>query len=299
MAAIVAAAQELVAAQGARLTVLALERGLAERRCAPIPHSALDWLRAHLLHEAAADADGRGRGPQAMAVVLDGELHEVEPTVAGDADPGADAQPATADDQPPAGLQPDQITETEPAPGGEGGPTGGGTLALVATSPTAAEPAPAAELIPAPLPATAIPMRFGGLALGLPALQSLLDPLQAYLHQAWGQRPWRYAPQALLSAFILYLLMGFKNPERVKSAPHLAFGPLLGHRRGPACITLRRRLPGMARIAEVVDGLQRVLAITYLKLGWVEPGYWLADGHFSPFMPMFGLCRSRERRAWG
>jgi hypothetical protein len=55
----------------------------------------------------------------------------------------------------------------------------------------------------------------GGLALALPALQSLLDPLGDFLDQGWpgGQRGWRYAPWALLSAFILYLLMGVRNPE--------------------------------------------------------------------------------------
>ena len=93
-----------------------------------------------------------------------------------------------------------------------------------------------------------------GWRLALPWVQSLLDPLVPFLEQVWGGgRPWLYRPHTLLTAFMLYVLSGFRNPEQVKAAPHLDFGPLLGRRRGPACITLRRRLVPMARVGPIVD----------------------------------------------
>ena len=151
--------------------------------------------------------------------------------------------------------------------------------------PEAAEPlAPPSALVPCAQDAEAQPMRYAGLALVLPWVQSLLDPLAPFLEQVWGGgRPWLYRPHTLLTAFVFYVMCGFRNPEQVKAAPHLDFGPLLGHRRGPACITLRRRLVPMARVGPIVGAFQRELALMYLSLGWVQLGPWLVDGHFIPY----------------
>ena len=295
--AIVTAGQEMIAAQqGVGFTVAALEQELGRRQLGGLPRSALQWLWRQLAAALASSEDGQGTGAKAGPGLL-----PVDPGSSGDGneawlaqEPGADeaataqdARPEDAGEQAPAcparaatGPAEDEAMRSGESAGADAD-RGAGVDETEAQS-CAAEVS-AVPAVQQPVPATAVPMRYGGLALALPALQGLLDPLEDYLQQAWGQRRWRYAPWALLSSFILYLVMGVLNPERVKAAPSRDFGPLLGRKRAPACITLRRRLPAMARTPTLVAGLQRALAVAYLRLGWVRPGAWLVDGHFSPY----------------
>lgn len=218
-------------------------------------------------------------GAQATVSITDAHARQGSATAADQAACSEDQRNAETGKTGDALAPPAERTPDGGLSGPHRGETGG---ALAPPAGLGAPPVPGTGHAPNAL-ATALPMRYGGLALALPALQSLLDPLEPYLQQAWGQRPWRYGPRTLITAFILYLLMGFRNPEQVKASPHRDFGPLLGQRRGPACITLRRRLPAMASDPQLVDGLQRELALAYLHLGWVQPGPWLVDGHFSPY----------------
>jgi hypothetical protein len=78
------------------------------------------------------------------------------------------------------------------------------------------------------------------LALVLRPAQDLLDPLQGFLEEHWGGA-WYYRPAQMLLALLLYLLSGYRNPEQVKAAPAPDFGPFLGRRRAPACVTNRER----------------------------------------------------------
>ena len=125
-------------------------------------------------------------------------------------------------------------------------------------------------------------VRYGGLALVLPFLQQMLDPLDGMLDRWWGTMPGYYRPRQLLEAFLLYLLVGYRNPEQTKAAPAQDFGPLLGRKRAPCCATLRAKLPALA-VQESAEPLQEQLALQYLRLGWVQLGWWLVDGHFSPY----------------
>jgi hypothetical protein len=127
-------------------------------------------------------------------------------------------------------------------------------------------------------------MQHAGLALVLRPAQALLEPLQDFLEEHWGGA-WYYRPAQMLLALLLYVLSGYRNPEQVKAAPAPDFGPLLGRRRAPACVTLRRRLPPLARDPALVAELQARMAQRYLELGWIlaDPGAWLLDGHFAPY----------------
>lgn len=361
---VLAAARELVQAQGGRVTPPRLREELERRGLAELSPEALRWLLLSVSAEAAARA---GR-PQAPSVDLDsladsGDPDQSEctpgaadggrsdprpdhaaPEPEGDGrdgsasaepdaggDPGQDAAPVDPDaawraaessalspgqagaappeldgsgDAPPVQPdsgedQPQQSAAADPdapwlaaessslSPGQAGAALDGSGDAPPA-QPDSDEDRPRQTAPAARTPPRA--MRFAGLALVLPLVQSLLDPLQPFLQQAWGGRRWLYTPQTLLTAFIFYLLLGFKNPEQVKASPHRDFGPLLGRRRGPACVTLRRRLVPMARVPQLVEAFQRELALVYLSLGWVEPGQWSVDGHFLPY---FG------KHAWG
>lgn len=255
---ILQAARSVMQAQGRRLTVARLGRELEAQGLGRLPGTTLTWLLAILTR------------PQALALDL-GEPDEDE-----DDDDGTGGS---------GGSGPTQSTPPTPAADGPA-PPGSGAVLDVAVKPTS----DVAESARSETALQVLPMRHAGLALALPALQALLDPLRSYLEQAWGGRPWRYRPLELLQAFLLYALANYRNPEQVKAAPTADFGPLIGHPRGPACITLRRRLRAMARGTALVDRLQRELAILYLHLQWVHPGAWLVDGHFSPY---FG------RQAWG
>lgn len=177
-------------------------------------------------------------------------------------------------------LEEERRDEPPDAPGGGGAPSGGS-----GDDPEPEQGQAAGERRDAPEPPVdrAVSIRHAGMALALPVLQQVLDPLQPHLEAVWGRPSWHYRPWQMIAGFIFYVLGGYRNPEQVKAAPARDFGPLLGRRRAPACITLRRRLRAMAKVAEPVLELQRQLARQYLQLGWVEPGWWLVDNHFVPY----------------
>ena len=286
---VVRAAADVLRRKGRGMSVAALRRELEAQGLGVYPARAVDWLRGALLR------------PEALGLPLRPEdVPSADATPVGDAGQQGDGPPAPppdhtarADgrDEPPAGAVPaaaDPVVE-----GPEDGDEPSGTV-------SSAEPAPAAPTEvgaePPCLPpldeAAGTGIRHAGMALALPALQQIIEPVRPYLDRAWGDRPWRYSPAQLIAAFLFYLLCGFRNAEQVKAAPTRDFGPLIGRRRAPACITLRRRLRLMARDAALVAGLQWQLARQYLRLGWVEPGVWLVDGHFVPYHGMQAWAKS-------
>lgn len=288
--AVVAAAQELVQAPTRPVLVAALRQELEQRGLPLLPPNALRCLLWRLSTPPSDPPPGGDHRPHPQPIAPDA---------------AADGQriDAPRDERPP--LQAEADAPAGPAPTGAvlcAGASSGEPAPQCASEAPRAEAAVVPEVAPVPEPEAAAPlappsalvpcgpdteaqpMRYAGLALALPWVQSLLDPLVPFLERVWGGgRPWLYRPHTLLTAFMLYVISGFKNPEQVKAAPHLDFGPLLGRRRGPACITLRRRLVPMACIPSVVDAFQRELALMYLSLGWVRPGPWLVDGHFIPY----------------
>lgn len=275
MEAILVAAKEIVRQGGRRLSTAALARALRAQGLGELPPSTLAWLHAVLSR------------PREQALVLGEAPDEGDDGDPDDDDPGkppSEGLPAGGHDvaadggdpQPNARREADAV-ENESTRGGESQQS----AALVPPSPTRTITGGVTRLPQA------------GLALALPMLQGLLDPLAEQLEQSWGDRPWHYRPLQLVQSTLLYLLADFRNPEQVKAAPAKDFGPLLGLQRGPACATLRRRLPLMAKRTPLVEDLQRALALQYLQLGWVQPGAWLVDGHFSPY---FG--REAWPKAW-
>jgi transposase-like protein len=308
--AILEAAEEIVGQRGRKLSAVGLGRELRARGLGTLPATTLHWLRGQLLR------------PRELSLLRQPEQDEPSPAAGlatgGEAAPspaGEAAAPAAAPSPPPAPEQRSQVGEPEgpaaqgpgdgPLPaaglatGGEAAPSPAGeaTAPAAAPSPPPAEPggegsaaSPRAEGAPRTPADAARPLRYAGLGLALPAVQALLQPVEGYLEAAWGDRPWRYRPRQLIEAVLFYLLADYRNAEQVKASPTRDLGVWLGRRRAPACVTLRRRLPAMARRTELVEALQVELALQYLHLGWVQPGPWLVDGHFTPY---FG------RRDWG
>ena len=205
------------------------------------------------------------------------------------------AERPSADQAPAATAQ----AEREAAAGPEVPLAAGPEPAPQTPTPRAERPDPAldaaaVEVLPAAVVVQRTPLRYAGLALVLPILQEFFTPeLGRSWEQLWGQRAWLYRPVELVTAFVLQILCGFFNPEQVKAAPGEALGPLLGHRRGPATVTLRRRLPAMAREAAQVEAVGDELALQYLRLGWVQLDWWAIDNHFVPY---FG--RHNWGKAW-
>ncbi|MGC8489510.1 MAG: hypothetical protein ACP5QO_15020 [Clostridia bacterium] len=303
---VVRLAAEILRKQGRRMSVAGLRRELAAHGHAGLPPGAVQWLQGALLQ------------PQALGLPLEevsdpSEGQEKDPASPIDEGAGAGAPQPPASASPTDGGPAQDSSEQHEArrPGADDGPSGEETGAdapqpVDLTDPTddgAAEEGPGADALKAvgvagladaeglPLQGeTSIAMRHAGMALVLPALQQVLDPLQSPLEAIWGRAEWIYHPWQMIAGFLLYVLAGFRNPEQVKAAPVFDFGPLIGRRRAPACITLRRRLGAMASQEGLVRQLQRQLACLYLQLGWVQPGVWLVDGHFVPY---YG------KHAWG
>ncbi|MCY0884398.1 MAG: hypothetical protein OWV35_00770, partial [Firmicutes bacterium] len=220
-------------------------------------------------------ADEDNRTVVARAPVVEGE----EGGTAAPAPDGPAAEmPAPESGDAPGAAEGPSLPDAEGPSGPDGDEEGNRTCA----------PLPGAAVVdevpPAPAPGD-VRMQHAGLALVLPQAQALLEPLQDFLEEKWGGRAWYYHPAQLLLAFLLYVLSGYRNPEQVKAAPAPDFGPLLGRRRAPACVTLRRRLPPLAHVPALVEELQARIAQRYLELGWVvaETGGWLLDGHFAPY----------------
>ncbi len=324
---VVTAAQDLAADQAGRVTSARLREELELRRLPALPPEALHELLLRVNAEAAARA---GR-PQARGMDIDWTedseaacSSESPPDAAGgpsggapplDPDGGGGGGGAPAGAGRGGGDPPQDAADIEPAPltpDDERGAADGGAATAVemeaGEEPTGAEastqqaralvPLPADLLAPPPPSADDVALREAGVALVLPAAQALLDPLEPFLEAHWGDRPWYYRPLDMVLAFMLYIISDFQNPEQVKAAPTRDFGPLLGRRRGPACITLRRRLPALAAHLPLAEALQQRLAEAYLRLGWVVPGWWLLDGHFSPFMPSSPLCGVTGTMPW-
>ena len=308
---VVAAAQDLAADQAGRVTAARLREELELRRLPALPPEALRELLLSVNAEAAAHAGQ----PEARGMDIDWTVDseaacssEPPPDAAdgqsGGAPPldpdgsgGGGSAPAGADRG--GGDPPQDAADVEPAlltPDDERGAVDGGAATAVEMEP-GEEPAgaeastqqasalvpPPADLLPPPPSADDVALREAGVALVLPAAQALLDPLEPFLEAHWGDRPWCYRPLDMILAFMLYIISDFQNPEQVKAAPTRDLGPLLGRRRGPACITLRRRLPALAAHLPLAEELQQRLAEAYLRMGWVVPGWWLLDGHFSPY----------------
>lgn len=258
LAELVRAAARVVQERGPRLSVAALGRALEADGLGRLPRTTLDHLLLMLLSR-----------PEERALLA------------------SPASPDNEDDDQPPTAGAAQAVEPEPEPGGGDGKPGADTHQAVAL--VAAGPVPAVVVAEPPPPtAEDVPLRQAGVALALPEAQALLEPLEPFLEAHWGGRPWLYRPLHMVLAFIFYVLVGYANPEQVKAAPTPDFGPLLGRRRGPACVTLRRRLPPLAACPELVEALQQRLAQGYLRLGWVVPGWWLLDGHFSPYFGQKG-----------
>ena len=304
--AVVVAVQEFVQAQGGRVTAAVLREELKRRGLPELPPDALREVLLSVKAEAAA----RGGRPEARGMDLDsvadaGDAGSSEsPPDAADAessgpppDPDGNGGGGSAPAEPDSGRDPPQDAAdpepSPPSPNGDRVPTDDGIATAAhreagsadarTQQPSALVPAVAVEVLPPPPSAGDVALREAGVALVLPAAQALLDPLEPFLEAHWGDRPWYYRPLDMILAFILYVLSDFRNPEQVKAAPTRDFGPLLGRRRGPACITLRRRLPALAANLPLAEELQQRIAEAYLRLGWVVPGWWLLDGHFSPY----------------
>ena len=265
--AILAIAKRVVAEQGRECSVVALQRTLAAHGW-ELRHSTCSELRVRLLR------------PEEQALILEGVADDNE----GDDD---QEPPATG-----AGCAEGCSSPVGETKGADRPDQACTALVPLMPVPCGLVPVPA-EALPPPPRVTDVRLQQAGVALVLPAAQALLEPLVPYLEEHWGGRPWYYRPLDMILSFMLYLLAGFKNPEQVKAAPTPDFGPLLGRRRGPACITLRRRLPTMAGCRALTEELQRRIAEGYLRLGWIVPGWWLIDGHFSPY---FG--RQRWAKGW-
>jgi len=306
--AIVSAGQELVAAQpGVGLTVAALEQELGRRELGGLPRRALQWLSGELTAARSSSGDGQAPRPKAGPGLLpadpdpsgDGDQARPSPSSADQESPQSAvetedaAKAVTAQDSAPvpdgpAATRTDAVrslasTDHESPPAAVGTEDGAKAETPLASAPVPDGPAPTLLVPPRPS-AVDVSLREAGVALILPEAQTLLEPLAPFLEAHYGERPWYYRPLDMVLAFIFYVVLGFQNPEQVKAAPTLDFGPLLGRRRGPACITLRRRLPPLAENLALVEELQRRLAEAYLRLGWVVPGWWLLDGHFSPYL---------------
>ena len=275
---ILAVAKEAVAQGGRRFSAAALGRALRAQGTGELPPATVAWLHAMLMTKPEERSFIVGDAPEE-----DGGTQETD---AG-APPGATGDADATDHTATGGVQDAAcVPDVDRDPTGEvteqQAPTEDASLKAMALTPLAgtAPPEPLPEIVPAP---TCRPVVHAGLALAMPLLQTLLDPLEGLLEEFWGERDWHYRPLTLVQAVLLYILGGWLNPEQVKGAPTKDFGPLLGFPRGPACITLRRRLPLMAERTPLVQQLQRALALQYLEVGWVEPGQWLVDGHFSPY----------------
>lgn len=311
-------AQQLLREQP-RLSETRLGVLLYKRRRVKLPPPTLHWLRAVVF------------GPKALPLQLnpptgDGDATEGTTPNEADAEPVTDG-PAPAAEQPadvgtksgpevvteleaPASAQAESLppSSAQGAGGGEGTPSQAGEAEPVTDGPeqladadTEPEPPvvtelqahalPQVESLPLPPDTGGAMVRYGGLALVLPFLQQLLDPLEGMLERWWGAMTGYYRPRQLLEAFLLYLLVGYRNPEQTKAAPAQDFGPLLGRTRAPCCATLRARLPALA-VRETTEQLQEQLALQYLRLGWVQLGWWLVDGHFSPYFGQQSWAKS-------
>ena len=304
--AILRTTQELIAQQP-RLSALGLGQALQQRGVGPLPRSTLRWLRVVAF------------GPKPLTLDL---ATVAESPTAPETSPAPQAGEPVADDVAltPAGTPaddnplPPSVAPAQPQDDDRDGDGGASPPAAPESAATAGTAAPGAGQASAPPghgaeqvelatvgvgvtlqgapAATGRTLRHAGLALALPALQQLLDPLEPHLEQAWGTQRGYYRPRHLLDSFLLYLLADYRNPEQTKAAPARDFGPLLGRSRAPACGTLRRRLPPMAAQTELVVQLQRQLALRYLRLGWVQLGWWLVDGHFSPYFGQAEMAKT-------
>ncbi len=262
-----------------RLTLAALGRALEQAGYRDLPRTTLRALRAALTEVPALPLE-----PPPDSSAADGNDNDA-PSPEPPSDAIASVAPAGADQAPPPAAQ-GEPTDREAA-----GPQAPAAPTSQVEEPPPAVDAAAVEVLPAPAVVQRTPLRYAGLALVLPILQEFFTPeLRRSWEELWGQRAWLYRPVELVTAFVLQILCGFFNPEQVKAAPAEALGPLLGHRRSPATVTFRRRLPAMAREAARVEAVGDELALQYLWLGWVHLDWWAIDNHFVPY---FG------RHDWG
>ena len=126
--------------------------------------------------------------------------------------------------------------------------------------------------------------RYAGYLIFTSMISELFSGIYGYIDDKVGSiSPKTWETKKLITAFVLYFMMGFKNIEQIKTVNRQELGCLLREEAALCVKTLLKRNMHDLMDINLPQVIPNILTQEYIAKGYVEVGKLYFDGHFVPY----------------